>query len=44
MVEKIGDLKKRIVMKLVIFQERVVIELKQIDIVLQKNIMIYETY
>jgi len=31
-------------MKLVIFQERVVIELKQIDIVLQKNIMIYETY
>lgn len=31
-------------MKLMIFQERVVIELKQFDIVLQKNIMVYESY
>jgi len=31
-------------MKLVIFQEKMVIEFKQIDIALQKNIMVYETY
>ena len=39
-----GGLKKRTVMELVIFQERMVIEFKQIDITLQKNIMVYETY
>ena len=39
-----GGLKKRTVMRLVIFQERIVIEFRQIDITLQENIMVYETY